>query len=61
MNFFDFMRNTFVTNEPVWNYYGTEIYTDPVASPDGPHSLFKIISCKVKKATLSMSWMHITT
>ena len=33
MNFFDFMRNTFVTNEPVWNYYGTEIYTDPVASP----------------------------
>ena len=28
---------------------------------DGPHSLFKIISCKVKKATLSMSWMHITT
>lgn len=34
MNFFDIMRNTFVTNKPVWNYYGTEICTDPVALPE---------------------------
>ena len=34
MNFFDFMRNTFVTNKPVWNYYGAGIDTDPVASPE---------------------------
>lgn len=34
MNLFDFIRNTFVKNEPVWNYYGTNIYTDPIAAPE---------------------------
>ena len=34
MNLFDFIRNTFVKNEPVWNYYGTNIYTDPIVAPD---------------------------
>ena len=34
MNLFDFIRNTFVKNEPVWNYYGTNIYTDPIVAPE---------------------------
>ena len=34
MNLFDFIRNTFVKNEPVWNYYGTNVYTDPIAAPE---------------------------
>ena len=34
MNLFDFIRNTFVKNEPVWNYYGTNIYTDPIVTPE---------------------------
>ena len=34
MNLFDFIRNTFVKNKPVWNYYGTNIYTDPIVAPE---------------------------
>ena len=34
MNFFNFMRNTFVTNKPVWNYYAAEIHANPITLPE---------------------------
>ena len=60
MNFFDFMCNTFVTNEPIWNYYGTGIYTDPIASPERSAQFVREYFLQGKKATLFMNWMRIT-